>query len=432
MPSSLATPVSVLCDLRHYGGNIQTAGALQALWPYLQSRLIGQPLLPGQPLTVQLSGGPVQFWIVDAGNNQRVNENTSFQVLDVLREPELFYVCQCCGKYGPLRCIQCEDEVPRGKERICTSCSVSIKDYLGTYCPKHAPRCACSSDCSEVAAFKCGRCRRLFGEHFYKLHPSKLDIDYCINCYQILFGECVVCIEKDLPRPDLGKIRCAYKTQRMKRSCNNRLCWEHTFQWKIWGPNKHGLPLCPDHRRQMRETHSLDILYMLITSDPMDFKRLARNAESSPYKKNYHPLYNIYRIRRIINRNCATNPLSFEDLGEKLHTIAHTISFDKGGRDRLNKMLDEYAQTMKDMPETKAQLLETVRAFYQRELGAKAAARIVDLTIEDRFSSPGQLPRYKVLLHLSGEHKWLYIGANRALLQKLQAESNLIAYIVEV
>ena len=352
-----------------------------------------------------------------------------------MRKSELFYVCQNCGKYGPLRCIRCEDEkVPRGEERICTSCAHSIKDYLGVYCPKHTPRCMCRSGCQELATFKCGRCRQLFGQHVYKRHPRNLDIDYCENCYQTLFGKCVVCIEKDRAIPDLGKIRCAYKTRTMERSCNNRLCWEHTSQWKIWGPNKHGLPLCPYHQSQMRETDPLDILYMLITIDPLDFNRVARHTETSSSRKSYYVPYNTYRIRRIINRNCAENMLSFADLGEILHTIADTVSFNRRENERLDKMQKEYAQTIKDIQQIQKQFLEDIRAFYRRELDAKAATYIADVTIEDLdlFRARGQAPLYKVHLHLSTKNKWLYIGTNGELLQKLHAESNLIVHIVEV
>src|SRR5205807_816453 len=161
-------PVQVICDLRHFKLSITDKKAfsenefLKEFTPLFQqasNAFVGQPLSQGMPLEVKLPRGIFTLWVVDAAGIQRIEQNTEFNVVDVLRKPITLYQCQKCGDYGPLRCETCKTEnVPNGKERICSQHAYLIQDTSLAYCEKHKPRCHCSPNCTYTATFFCSGC----------------------------------------------------------------------------------------------------------------------------------------------------------------------------------------------------------------------------------------------------------------------------------
>jgi hypothetical protein len=413
MPNSQTPTIQVICDLRQYNKRVDTVATMQALWQQASKQLVGKTLVPGAHLDIQISDGKLLLWVVDAANVARVEANTAFNIVDMLRSPRLLHACQKCGKHGPLRCAQCVNEHrPEGQTWLCADCAYFIKNEPAAYCPKHIPRCSCRSGCKDPAFFSCHTCKKLYGKHKLKAHPHNAAIDYCETCYQNLFSLCSVCSKQH--KSTLGKSRCAFRMRTVEKACGLQLCWEHSFQWKIWGPNNRGLVLCAQHKQRLGNSDLTDLLFMMLVTPP-------------PERTQYRSLFNAYRIRRIINRN-RTTPVSFTQLQHTLATISNDIKkCDLETRRRYDEMVKSFHETISALPRKEQELVQQVKAFYQQKLGKEAATQIARLEIKDCFFKPGEPPRYKVEISLNGASKWRYIGSNGALVNVLQSQLNIDA-----
>jgi len=408
MPNKPILPtVDVICDLRQFNADVDDVGTVQNLWQRIGEQLVDQPLLVGQPLIVTLPEGELKLWIVDAHDMPRVEPDTTFQIVDVLRSPKLLYRCTICSEYGPLRCIECEKE---GREtRLCSTHAHQIKDELSAYCPEHIPKCNCRPDCAEDATFRCRRCHRLFGEHVHYYHPNDPTVDYCRRCYQILFEQCSApgCHH-------LGKSKCAYQTREMEEPCGKPLCAKHSYQWKIWGPHNRGVTLCEHHKRLLGATDPADLLFMMLTARAPYARRGRRQSLPNPF-----------RLRRIINRNRTTS-LTFEQLGLVLRSLESQVS-EWGRRAERNYryMSERYYETTSGLSDVEADLLRQIRGFYQQAIGWDATQQITGLEITDRYYKPGQPPRYRVRLYLNTANKGPFIGRGGSTINQLRALLNL-------
>lgn len=399
--------VNVICDLRQFNMDVNDIGGIQTVWQQASDLLVGQSLVGRQAVDVQLPQGKLVLWVVDTTPITQVNKDTYFNIVDVLRNPNLLYHCRVCGKYGPLRCGKCEEE--KRPERLCSNCARFIKDELSAYCPDHTPVC---SDCGQQATFRCSRCHKLYGEHAHRHNPRDPDTDYCHRCYQVLFEQCVVCVEQG--KFSLGKSKCAFKTRTVENACAKPLCWEHSFQWKIWGPHNRGVTLCEHHKQHLGGTDVADLLYMMLTARAPFAQRGKRLSLPNPF-----------RLRRIINRNRAV-PLTFDQIGYALRLISSQVS-DWGDQAKrsYDYMFKTFSETVGGLTQVEMDLLAQVKSFYQRTVGWEAASQIVGLEIIDRFFKPGQPPRYRVRIQLGTANKGLYIGRNGTTINRLRSQLNI-------
>ena len=245
-----------------------------------------------------------------------------------------------------------------------------------------------------------------------KPHPHNKDIDYCAYCYQDLFGLCSVCSTQH--KSVLGKSHCAFRTRTVEKTCNLQLCWEHSFQWKIWGPNNRGLVLCNQHKQRLENTDPADLLFMMLVTPP-------------PERTQYRSLFNAYRIRRIINRNRAT-PVSFEQLQRTLASIGNEIKkCDAETKRRYDEMVKSFNETINSLPRKQQELLRQVKEFYQQTVGKDASTNITRLEIKDCFFKPDEPPRYKVQIYLNNPGKKRYIGPEGTVVNNLQSRLNIKA-----
>lgn len=343
-------PVQVICDLRRFRGGTGSRDKLQALWQEASNALVGKPLVQGMSLEIELAQGTFIIWVVDSAGVALVETNTIFTIVDVLRNPNLLYRCQKCGAYGPLRCVKCIDEgCSEGQERLCSKHAHFIKDTLSAYCDKHKPRCECSANCPHEAVFFCSGCRSLqrrsrdkstqyYGEHVHYSHPQNQDIDYCKRCYDRLFHHCSVCKKQGKVR--LGKLRCAFKTCNAASSCGESRCWEHSFQWKIWGPESAGVILCEQHGQLLGKADPTALLFTMLSAKP-------------PQRKQGYSLSNIYRLRHMINLHRET-PLTFDQLGQALHALSdRAISWEPDAKGRYDRLLESFTVTMQELSQVK-------------------------------------------------------------------------------
>src|SRR6185436_15414703 len=92
-----------------------------------------------------------------------------------------------------------------------------------------------------------------FGDHFRRLPPSQRDTadpehEYCVRCWEILYQQCTVCASAAGGRRQrIGRSRCGYRAGAGAQPCGSALCLEHQVQWKIWGAERRGVVLCPQH-----------------------------------------------------------------------------------------------------------------------------------------------------------------------------------------
>ena len=235
--------VEVILDLRRFSETADTLEKVERLWRTISPRLVGRAVTTRSPITLDSPVGDVALWVVSTGGVSQVTESSTFQIVDVLRSPELLYQCAVCGEYGPMRCIKCEEE---GKEtRLCSKHAHIIKDELSAYCPEHIPTCNCRDGCREPAIFRCRSCARtnrqrsLYGKHFHRAHPKDPDVDYCLRCYQLKFERCQ---SEGCNR--IGRSKCNFQERSWQEPCNASSCTDHSYQWKIWGPHNRGVTLC--------------------------------------------------------------------------------------------------------------------------------------------------------------------------------------------
>ncbi len=407
--------VQIICDLRGIESNVHDKNSMRAIWQQANTQLVGKSLLPQQPLEISLANGTLTLWIVDAKGLQRIEQDTTFDIVDILRNPALRYHCKVCNAYGPLRCVKCvEEKSPEGAERLCSQHAYFVKDSQSAYCPKHKPTCRCSPSCKELATFACNRCSKprqpgLFGEHYRHPHPQNSDIDYCQRCYAILFERCEVCNKQGKTQKLAGQ-HCAYKTRSGDKPCGMALCWEHCLQWKIWGQHCRGLPFCEKHKQLLSKSDPADALFMMITAIP---------------PRNSIHLSNIFRLRRLINRGRTQN-VQFEQLGQALYLLKDFAnSWDERARQRYSEIMQAYTETKKTLPQLQNSLLQQITSFYAHESGHQASSQIVGLEVVDCFSRQGSPQKYHLNLVITTPNKGPFIGRGGALIRQVYSQHNI-------
>lgn len=413
MNSSNQKPsIRMILDARRYSDRVDTSEKVEAVWRQISPSLVGQPIHTGGSVSLDVQGGSIAFWIVDSDGTSQITNDSEFHIVDVLRSPRLLYQCAVCGEYGPLRCIKCEEN---GREtRLCSKHAHIIKDELSAYCSEHIPLCNCRDGCRENAVFRCRSCARtnrqysLYGEHVHKVHPKEPDIDYCQRCYKRKFERCQ---SSGCTRP--GRSKCHYQTRDKGEPCNRPSCTDHSFQWKIWGPHNRGVTLCELHQDSLSKTAPEDLIFLIVTSKA-PFARRGR----------YQSMPNPFRLRRLINRH-RSNPLTFNQLENSLKSIAPEVpSWGKNAERNYGYLMKFFTEALGDFDSLERQFLESVRSFYQNRVGWDASSQILGLQIQDRFSRPGEKPKYRVRLMISGE-KGRLIGRGGAYMKDLRDTLNL-------
>jgi len=404
--------VELIIDLRRFSDSTDTPERIDRLWRDINSDLVGKSLNTGSVISLSRPAGNIDLWIANANGIPQVTENTVFQVVDVLRSPKLLYQCAVCGEYGPLRCISCEEE---GEEtRLCSAHAHIIKDELSAYCPDHIPTCNCRSGCNETATFRCRSCARtnrqqsLYGQHFLRTHPRDPDVDYCHRCYQWKFERC-----QSSGCNRIGRSKCNYQTRSMADPCNAPSCTDHSYQWKIWGPHNRGVTLCERHKGILGSTDPEDLIFLIVTARA-PFVRRGR----------YHFMPNPFRLRRLINRG-RPYPITFAQLEYALRSLEQFVpNWGRGAERNYGYLIKSFEETMGNLDGLEQEFLNQVRSFYQTNVGWDAASQIQGLQIQDRYSKPGQKPKYRVQITISGE-KGRLIGRGGAYINSLRNFLNL-------
>jgi hypothetical protein len=427
-------PVQVICDLRHFKlsdkkefDENEFRKEFTQVFQQASGAFVGKPLRVGAALEAKLPKGTVALWIVDAAGQQRVEQNTEFSVVDVLRRPIILYQCQKCGEYGPLRCETCGAEnVVSGKERICSKHAHLIQDTALAYCEKHRPLCQCSANCRETATFFCSGCNsksernkwmrptKFYGQHVHYFHPRNKDVDYCNRCFDRLFRPCGLC-ETQGKKDSLGKLRCTFRTRNSKEVCGEARCWDHSFQWKIWGPNFTGVILCERHKQYLEKAEPADLLFTILSSRPPHETR----------EKRLYSLQNIYRIRRLINRNRRT-PITFEELGKAFTQLAQPgVPWMPEPKKRFEELSQLFKKFMQDRPQKISDLLYRTKQFYQKIGKTAQAQQIVWLDIEDQLRGGDKAGQYNIHIYLnSPQNVGLFIGKDGTVIRQLSTELN--------
>lgn len=401
--------VSVICDLRDHASTPDDVGTMETLWREIGQSLIGLPVGTGQQLEVTSPKGIVRLWVVETSGQASIEAETSFKIVDVIRNPKLIYKCRVCGEYGPLRCRTCEEQ--KLPARLCSKHAHMITDELTAYCPDHIPQCSSHSDCTQKATFRCRRCRRLYGEHFHKHHNST-DTDYCQRCYQLLFENCAV--HEAMGQFAVGKARCAFKSLTMLQAHDLPLCYEHSYQWKIWDPYSSGITLCEQHKNELATAGITDLLYMILNSR-IPYSRGGRRV-SFP---------NPFRLRRVLNRQRSVS-FTLTDIGQGLMAIGDQVTnWGSGAQHNYANIVRMYETMIGGVPQIENNLLEQIRAFYTRTLGADAAACISRVEVMDCFLKPNQPPRYQVHIQIEASDKGRFIGQRGARINELRDTLNI-------
>ncbi|HQF64130.1 MAG TPA: KH domain-containing protein [Anaerolineaceae bacterium] len=86
--------------------------------------------------------------------------------------------------------------------------------------------------------------------------------------------------------------------------------------------------------------------------------------------------------------------------------------------------MKSFTETMGSLDGLEREFLDKVRSFYQNRVGWYAASQIQGLQIQDRFSKPGENPKYRVRLIVTGE-KGRLIGRGGAYVNELRNSLNL-------
>ncbi|MEZ4672280.1 MAG: KH domain-containing protein [Anaerolineae bacterium] len=414
MPDTL---IDIICDLRNQTKNVDDIGGIESIWQIYSKQMIGLKLETGVPLQVSspTSSEALVIWVLDPHGQTQITNDSSFNVVDVLRNPKLLYTCRVCGEYGPLRCVKCEEK--EGSSRLCSKHAYFIEDELAAYCEEHIPSCSCSASCTERADFRCSRCHRLYGKHFRKAGPQTADgadkVYYCNRCYSSLFEQCDVCSKARINR--LGKSTCAYHSISTGESCGLHLCWEHSYQWKIWGPHNRGVTLCEYHKRILSSADPQEILFTVL-------------AAKAPYagRGKRQSLPNPFRLRRMINRH-RTYPLTFDQLYSALANLqASSVSMNSHTKRNFDYMTRSFQENIAGIGNKEQEILYQIREFYRMKVGADVAAAIAGAEIVDRFYKPGEPSRFRVQVkvNLPERERGRLIGTKGSVINLLKSQLN--------
>ncbi len=408
--------VEFIFDLRRYTGKADSGEKVESLWRQINAGLVGKSINSGSVINLDMPDGNVGLWIVETNGLSQVAADTEFRAMDVLRSPKLVYQCAECGEYGPLRCVKCEEE--KRETRLCSKHAHIIKDELSAYCKDHIPTCNCRTGCHEQAIFRCQSCARIFqkreeryrslyGKHVHKTHPNDPNVDYCQRCYQRQFERCN---STGCNRP--GRSKCQYQS-RNGEACGAPSCSDHSYQWKIWGPHNRGVNLCEKHQGMMGRSDPADLVFLILTAKAPFAKRGRRYSMPNPF-----------RLRRLINRH-RSSPLSFTQIEYALKSLEPLVAeLSRNAVKNYEFLMKLFAETMGNLDSLERDSLEKIRSYYQNHVGWDAAAQILGLQIQDRFSRPGEKTRYRVRVQFSGE-KGRLIGRGGVYMKQIRDLYNL-------
>lgn len=267
--------VEIVLDLRDYPEQLKTAEDYLRLWERLESGLNGNTLVAGKTHILESNQpkGKIGLYILSVPKHASlVTTDTCFAVHSVLERPNLLYQCAVCNEYGPFRCAEkgCEN-------RLCERHAAILDGSMRAYCPEHAPKCAGSG---LPATFWCdgpGCRRRIAWSDKYRVqHPNDPDHWYCQQCYAQEFPSCSV-----HPCKDTGIARCEFIDRYNGTSCDKSICNKHVNRWQIYGPQKLGAALCPEHAR-VKTLSEDEILYQMVAIT-------ARRKSKQPRRRVNHP-----------------------------------------------------------------------------------------------------------------------------------------------
>jgi hypothetical protein len=258
--------VLLVLDLREYREPPADAAGYRRLWAQLEPELLGRDLTPSGTVTLDRAPrGRVGAIVVEAaGGAVRVDANTSFAVCGVLEPPKLLYRCGPCGdagqvRYGPFVCIECGPADTR--RRVCDD-HVVILDltFAKATCPAHVPSCGCG----QTATFWCAgpgcRRRRAWCDRHRRRHPGDDLTSYCEACYDQRFPAC-----STAGCSSTGSLACEFTGSGAgSGACGTRVCPRHGFRWQVYGPQKRGLVLCPEHHRRLPALSPEDLVLQII------------------------------------------------------------------------------------------------------------------------------------------------------------------------
>lgn len=165
-------------------------------------------------------------------------------------------VCQRVGTVRPASLGAIAGTWPNqhgGRERmveVCDEHAVFLDGSLQPYTPEGLPRC---SGGGGAATFVCGgpfcRWEREWSDAFRVRHPGDPEVSYCRDCHARLFPPCV----GDAGHcRGIGRYSCEHVDENGVQACGNRICPKHAGTWQIFGPDKEGIYLCPQHRDALR------------------------------------------------------------------------------------------------------------------------------------------------------------------------------------
>lgn len=416
-------PLLVICDLRKIEGEIGRDERLQEVVQQAVRFLDGNVLEYGKPLAVAVpERGKVLFWSAGPQNPTRIDGQTPLQIVDVLRRPEKYYVCQQCKDYGPLQCVGCREEgVAPGRERICSACAYFVGESLDAYCPRHKPACNCSRQCQQTADFICSFCssRRRFtrdgkpvrdyyyNHHVLRHHPKNAEINLCVSCYNRSFNPCPLCQRSG--QRGSARLQCTFKTLQKSDGCGEARCWAHTYQWKVWGPQSAGITLCERHQVVITTASAPDLLLTLLTARP-----------PRPYYTGFHT--DISRVRRMLNRN-RQRPFTFVELEQALRQLGQMSSdWPQPARDRYEKLLASCTQIRQEVARALPGLTEQVRRYY-RQINPNLERQIRGVEIAGKFQEKDtRKSRFEVVVSIQADSPGLYIGKSGSVVRPFEAQ----------
>lgn len=237
--------IDLVMDLRQASlPNLEPA-SFQRLWQAVESSLMGKILQTGQLIQMKTGAGVIRLEIIRApASPQPLQPSTPLALRSILERPTLTHFCSACPpeakRYAPFECVTCVME-QRDAVEVCFQHATLLDGALDAFCPAHVPTCCA---CPARATRWCeGRCKQAICALHGTAHPNDPSRCYCLACYEALFPRCAV-----TPCPQLGTFTCDFVVSSTHQPCGQRVCPEHARQWKIYGPEREGLMLCPTHR----------------------------------------------------------------------------------------------------------------------------------------------------------------------------------------
>lgn len=395
------SPVEIILNLIDYPEQLNTAEDYLRFWERLESGLIGNTLVPGKThiLESDQPKGKIGIHIVSVPKNASlVTKDTRFAIHSVLERPNLLYKCAVCNQYGPFRCAEkgCEN-------RICERDAVILDGSMRAYCPEHAPKCAGSG---APATFWCDgpdcRGKIAWSERYRVQHPNDPDHWYCPQCYTQVFPSCSV-----YSCSDTGTARCEFIDRYTGKSCDKSICNKHVNRWQIYGPQKLGAALCPDHTR-VKSLSEDDILFQMVAITAQRKSKQPRKRLNRPQEMIAIPSLMSIRHIYINTQNKIVNP------------------------EAINVKLDQFVSQLRTKPADKLTqdmiwLIEQSRSRREREVGSfesqQEQGQIIFNKLVERLTLLGEYrlvenvrfadyrPRKNLLfIYLDVQYRGLFIG----------------------